>query len=200
MSTILAIDSASDRFAVGVDRDGERVIVVADAERTHTTGLLAAIERLIGGERPAAILVVTGPGSYAGLRVGIATAQGLALATGAPLHGVRTFEAIALAAGGGGTVTAIHPAGRGEWGMQRWEGGAPAGPIELTASLPEGERLAGEGAGALGGTEVGPGERVRALLEALAPAARRGELAAGAEPFYLREPAITISRRQRAAG
>ena len=200
MSTILAIDSASDRFAVGVDRDGQREIVVAEEERTHTTGLLAAIERLLGGEKPAAILVVTGPGSYAGLRVGIATAQGLALATGAPLYGVRTFEAIALAAGGGGAVTAIHPAGRGEWGVQRWAGREPAGEIALVATLPEADLLAGEGAGALGGVEVGPRERVAAMLERLAPAARRGELATGAEPFYLREPAITISRRQRAAG
>lgn len=200
MSTILAIDSASDRFAVGVDRDGQREIVVAEEERTHTTGLLAAIERLLGGEKPAAILVVTGPGSYAGLRVGIATAQGLALATGAPLYGVRTFEAIALAASGDGAVTAIHPAGRGEWGVQRWAGREPAGEIALVATLPEADLLAGEGAGALGGVEVGPRERVAAMLERLAPAARRGELATGAEPFYLREPAITISRRQRAAG
>lgn len=199
MSAILVIDTASDRFAVGVDRDGERSAVVAEEERTHTTGLLAAIEALLGGERPAGIIVVTGPGSYAGLRVGIATAQGLSLATGAPLYGVRTFEAVALAAGAA-AVTAIHPAGRGEFGLQRWAGGKPAGDIVLTAELPGDELLAGEGAGARGGIEIGPRERAAALLEQLAPAAREGRLESGAEPYYLREPAITISRRQRAAG
>lgn len=200
MSTVLVIDTASDRFAVGVDREGRREVMVADAERTHTTGLLAAIERLLGGERPGGIIVVTGPGSYAGLRVGISTAQGLSLATGAPLYGVRTFEAIALAVGDDGPVTTIHPAGRGEYGLQRWAAGQPAGDIALVAELPAGERLAGEGAGGFGGTEVGPRERVEALLARLAPRARAGELEAGAEPYYLREPAITISRRQRAAG
>ncbi|MCX7617325.1 tRNA (adenosine(37)-N6)-threonylcarbamoyltransferase complex dimerization subunit type 1 TsaB [Tepidiforma sp.] len=199
MSAILVIDTASDRFAVGVDRDGERAVTVAEEERTHTTGLLSAIEALLGGERPAGIIIVTGPGSYAGLRVGIATAQGLSLATGAPLFGVRTFEAVALAAGKE-AVTAIHPAGRGEFGLQRWAGGRPAGDIVLTGELPAGELLAGEGAGARGGIEIGPRERAAALLERLAPAAREGRLQAGAEPYYLREPAITISRRQRAAG
>jgi tRNA threonylcarbamoyl adenosine modification protein YeaZ len=199
VSTILAIDTASDRFAAGVDRDGEREVVTARGERTHTTALLAAVERLLGANRPVGILLVTGPGSYAGLRVGIATAQGLSLATGAPLFGVRTFEAIALAAGGDRAIVAIHPAGRGEYGMQRWAGRQPVDAIQLVGTLPVGELLAGEGAGALGGVEIGPEERCRALLELLAPAARRGELAAGAEPFYLREPAITISRRQRTA-
>ncbi len=200
MSTILAIDSVSDRFAVGVDRDGQRDVVVATEERSHTTGLLGTIERLLGGERPAGILVVTGPGSYAGLRVGLATAQGLSLATGAPLYGVSTFQAVALAARATGALIAIHPAGRGEFGIQAWAGMEPAGDIRLVAELPAGRPLAGEGAGSFGGVELGPGERCRAVLEHLAGPARRGELAAGAEPFYLREPAITISRRLRTAG
>ncbi len=201
MSAILAIDTASEWFAVGVDRGGEPEVAVAEAIRTHTTGLLTAIEALLRGERPAGIIVVTGPGSYAGLRVGIATAQGLSLATGAPLYGVRTFEAVVLAAGDRGeTVTAVHPAGRGEFGLQRWAGGKPAGDIVLSSELPAGELLAGEGAGAMGGIEIGPRERATAVLRRLAPAARQGRLETGAEPYYLREPAITISRRQRAAG
>uniref|UniRef100_UPI002ADDFDDB tRNA (adenosine(37)-N6)-threonylcarbamoyltransferase complex dimerization subunit type 1 TsaB n=1 Tax=Tepidiforma sp. TaxID=2682230 RepID=UPI002ADDFDDB len=110
MSTILVIDTASDWFAVGLDGEGRRELVVAEEGRTHTTGLLAAIEGLLGVERPGGVIVLSGPGSYAGLRVGIATAQGISLATGAPLFGVRTFEAIALAAGGEGEVLAIHPA------------------------------------------------------------------------------------------
>lgn len=200
MSTILVIDTVSDCFAVGLDGEGRRELVVAVEGRTHTTGLLAAIEGLLGVERPGGVMVVSGPGSYAGLRVGIATAQGISLATGAPLYGVRTFEAIALAVGGDGELLAIHPAGRGEYGVQRWLGGLPAGEIALVAELPRDVRLAGEGAGAFGGMEVGPRERVMALLERLVPRVRAGELVAGAEPFYLREPAITISRRQRATG
>lgn len=200
MSTILAIDSVSDRFAVGVDRDGVREVVVAAEERTHTTGLLGTIERLLGNERPIGILVVTGPGSYAGMRVGLATAQGLSLATGAPLYGVSTFRAVALASSVAGPLVAIHPAGRGEFGIQVWHGQEPVGEIRLVATLPSDRPLAGEGAGAAGGLEIGPEDRCRAVLEHLAGPARRGELAAGAEPFYLREPAITISRRLRSTG
>lgn len=200
MSVILCIDTASDRFAVGTEREGRVEVVTAAEERTHTTGLLAAIERLLGGEKPAAILVVSGPGSYAGLRVGISTAQGLALATGAPLFGLRTFEAVALAVGSDRDVRAIHPAGRGEFGVQEWKHGKPAGEIRLVAALEPGPQLAGEGAGALGGTEVGPEERCRALLASLAPRVRAGELEPGAEPFYLREPAVTLSRRLRVSG
>lgn len=200
MSVILCIDTASDRFAVGTERDGKVEVAAEEEERTHTTGLLATIERLLHGEKPAAILVVSGPGSYAGLRVGISTAQGLALATGAPLFGVRTFEAVALAVGGDREVTAIHPAGRGEFGVQPWRGGSPAGEIRLAAGVEPGPHLAGEGAGALGGTEVGPEDRCRALLEVVAPRVRAGEVEPGAEPFYLRDPAVTVSRRQRLAG
>ena len=55
------------------------------------------------------LAVGTGPGSFSGLRVGIATMQGLAMAAGKPLVGVSAFDALAMLAG-----TMEDGAGRGE--------------------------------------------------------------------------------------
>ena len=59
--------------------------------------------------------VSLGPGGFTSLRVGLATAQGLAMATGKPLVGCSTFEAlVAMAAGWHGIVCPVLEARRGE--------------------------------------------------------------------------------------
>jgi tRNA threonylcarbamoyladenosine biosynthesis protein TsaB len=86
-------------------------LVLADDDpgsaRPHASDLLARLERLLAraGAAPrrgrlalTAVFVGLGPGSYTGLRVGIATAQGLARASGATLHGLPSFEVLAFAA------------------------------------------------------------------------------------------------------
>lgn len=196
--TILAIDTASDRFAVAVDRDGRIDSLEADAGLDHSRLLLPAITQLLGEDRLEGIVVVTGPGAYAGVRVGIATAEGLALARAVPVHGIGTLEAVALAAGiTAGTV--IHPAGRGEFAAQDVVDGVPAGSPRIARAEDLREGVAGEGARAAGGREVTPRERCEAALRARAGAIRAGAPAAGIEAFYLREPSITISRRKAAA-
>jgi len=199
VNTILCIDTASDHFALAVIRDGVIETFEAEANQGHSRLLLTAISELLGDDDLDAILVVTGPGAYAGIRVGIATAEGLALARGVPLYGIGTLEAAGLAAGiKDGTV--VHPAGRGEFAMQRVEAGALVGspaiaaPAALAWATP-----AGEGASSLGGKEVSPRERAEAALRDREEKIRSGSLAAGAEAFYLREPNITVSRRQHAA-
>ncbi|NJD66530.1 MAG: tRNA (adenosine(37)-N6)-threonylcarbamoyltransferase complex dimerization subunit type 1 TsaB [Chloroflexi bacterium] len=203
MSTILCIDTASDRFALVLDRDGLVTALEAEAGRDHSKLLLPAIASLLGDEAKLdAILVVTGPGAYAGVRVGIATAEGLGLAHGAGVFGIGTLEAVALARrdeGETGPFAAIHPAGRGEFAIQRFEAGAPAGPVMITALADLTQDSRGEGAAQHGGIEVTPRQRAMAALRDRAPKIRSGELTAGAEAFYLREPNITVSRRQRAA-
>lgn len=201
MTTILCIDTASSRFALAVARDRE---IVASSEedgaQDHSRLLLASIDQLLGGDRQSLdeILVVRGPGSYAGLRVGIATARGLGLALGIPVTGIGTMEAVA-AASGPGRFTAIHPAGRGDYAAQEFDDGHGAGPLRTVRAedLPA-TGTAGEGAAAFGGREVAPEQRCHAAL--------RWRLRTGApgdgtpvDALYLREPNITPPRRKPAA-
>jgi len=197
VNTILCIDTASDRFALGVDRDGKISSIEAEAAHDHSKLLLPAIRDLLGGDPLSAIIVVNGPGAYAGIRVGIATAQGLAFAKGIPLFGIGTLEAAAVASGQDGLV--IHSAGRGDFAVQAFQRGRAQGRITTARAEAFGAiHVIGEGASQFLGTDVTPRERCEAALRSRAPSIRKGTLRPGVEAFYLREPNITVSRRQTA--
>ena len=117
---VLAIDTATTRAVVALGAADGTLI----ASRTWTAGyrhgeeLLAQVEALLregGIGRPAlgGIVVGTGPGAFTGLRVGIATAKGLAHALGLPIAGVATSAALLAAAGGPGRgrLALLQPAG-----------------------------------------------------------------------------------------
>lgn len=195
MSTILCIDTASETFALALDIDGTMTSYDAAAEQDHSRRLLPAIKELAGERKLQAILVVIGPGAYAGLRVGIATAQGLSLARGIPVYGIGTLEAVALACGNQGSFTAIQPAGRGTFAAQDFHGSSAHGPARVSEPWDLSGAIAGEGAGALGGVEIGARQRCEAALRDRGPKISQGSLQPGAEAFYLREPSITLSRR-----
>lgn len=113
----------------------------------HATALLGEVERAVaaagGWERIERIAVGVGPGSFTGLRVGIATARGLARSSGAELVGVGTLEALARGAGPRPQrpVLAVLDARRGEVfsllrgpGEATWEALVES-PEELAARL-----------------------------------------------------------------
>ncbi|MCH7952574.1 MAG: tRNA (adenosine(37)-N6)-threonylcarbamoyltransferase complex dimerization subunit type 1 TsaB [Chloroflexi bacterium] len=157
--TELSIDTASSLASVALSRGGE---VVAEStwrcQRNHSVELLPAIERLLANvsESPGdltAVFVSVGPGMYTGLRVGVATAQGLARASNIPLVGVGRLELDAYPhASFAGDVVAVHRAGRGDLGWATYRDGpwrelAPphlTKPDELADSLRQRTLLTGE--------------------------------------------------------
>ena len=198
MSTILAIDTASAEIALALAVDGQVVAssVIAGGH-DHSRLLLPAIDALLAARRAelSGIAIVRGPGNYAGLRVGIATAKGLAIACGVPVRGISTMEAVARAVERP-SVTVIHPAGRNEFAVQQFAGALPAGELHaLPAAELHGSSLAGQGAAALGGTEVSPEQRVRAALATLAGQFNAQGDVTPVDALYLREPNITVPRR-----
>ncbi|MGD0370941.1 MAG: tRNA (adenosine(37)-N6)-threonylcarbamoyltransferase complex dimerization subunit type 1 TsaB [Candidatus Dormibacteria bacterium] len=112
--SVLAIDTATRRRLVVV-RAGRRGELLA--ARTGGTAALPWLDRAmaeLGVSGLDAVVVVTGPGSYTGLRAGMAAGLGLAHALGIPLHGVSSLEVTARAAPDGESETvALVEAGRG---------------------------------------------------------------------------------------
>ncbi len=196
MTFLLAVDTASTTFAVALARDGVVVSCAQHEEpQEHSRALLASIDEVcsVGGGRPDRLAIVVGPGSYAGLRVGIATVQGLAIAGSIPVAAVGTLEAVA-AGSGFLSLTAIHPAGRGEYAAQDFSDGVAVSSVRLVSLTElEGAKVAGEEATAVGGLEVTPLERCHAAVRV---ATRRDPVEADRlDAIYVREPNITRPRR-----
>jgi len=120
---ILGIDTATPSTAVALaPGDGEPREVRADAGEggrpLHAQRVLVLADQLltaagIGWESLDAIAVGVGPGGYTGLRIGIATARGLALSLGAVLVGVGTLRALGEPVRGRAAATVLD-ARRGE--------------------------------------------------------------------------------------
>jgi tRNA threonylcarbamoyladenosine biosynthesis protein TsaB len=113
---ILAIDSATTRVVVAVGSPSGALIEATDwpAGYRHGETLLPAIAALLeklelAPTSATALVVGTGPGAFTGLRVGIATAKGMAHALGVPLVGISTGDA--LLAGLGEDAVLLLPAG-----------------------------------------------------------------------------------------
>jgi tRNA threonylcarbamoyladenosine biosynthesis protein TsaB len=217
---VVGFDTATVDTAACAWRDGEalhesQLGLSPQGRPLHATGLLDEVERAVaaagGWDQVDLVAVGLGPGSFTGLRVGIASARGLGVSLGLPVRGVCTLDVLARGigeAGAEGERLAVLDGYRGEvfaalysaTGERLWEPFVCA-PEELATRLGElGEppTVAGSGAvrfrheltrdGVRIADDADPVHRVAARhLCALAAASEDGE-AGPPVPIYLRPP------------
>lgn len=127
---ILSIETATRSGSICLMRGDDILAGISDEPTTsHSTHLLPAIQRMLktAGCTLADIelfAVATGPGSFTGLRIGLATVKSFAATLGRRCAGVPTLTAVAHAAGASENTVALLPAGRGELFAQRFAVGS----------------------------------------------------------------------------
>lgn len=226
---LLAIDTSTSIAGFALV-EGERLVaeLTWHTANRHSTDLFVRLTQLfetydVAPEQLDGIAVATGPGSFNGVRVALASAKALAFALDRPLYGVPTLDAIAWGASFvEGTVCAILEAGRGQlyaatydapcanpaaWAPR--DGYAILTPTEVVSRVTQSVVFCGEWRAetrAALAVELGSRARFAAMLEAgragwlarlaLARAATgRSDEPAALEPLYLRRPAITRSTK-----
>ncbi|MFP4475189.1 MAG: tRNA (adenosine(37)-N6)-threonylcarbamoyltransferase complex dimerization subunit type 1 TsaB [Desulfatibacillaceae bacterium] len=216
---ILAVDTAAETYSVALAEDGVLVVEMnGNRARTHARHVMRAVEALyaqagVGPKDLDGLAVTIGPGSFTGLRIGVATVQGLATALELDVAPVMTLDVLAAQAGGmGDTVWAAMDARRGQvyvaryyftsLGMEKPEPEKALDPHRWLQDVAPRDLLVGDGVAAyreLVGKCMGPAVRVApesANMPRAATVARLGqavfERGAGLapdrlEPVYLRQ-------------
>jgi tRNA threonylcarbamoyladenosine biosynthesis protein TsaB len=156
---LLGIDTCGETGSVALVRaatDGGRepqLEVLGSAElpgKTYSALLMLTVKDLLERapcrlEETTAVVVVNGPGSFTGVRVGVSAAKGLAEATGRPLVAVSRLAVLAAKAADGPVCVALD-AGRGELYVRFSASGSPPreallAPAELLDAIEPGTRL-----------------------------------------------------------
>jgi tRNA threonylcarbamoyladenosine biosynthesis protein TsaB len=229
---LLAIETATRVCSVALARGGELIAERANHDaRLHSERLLPLIDALLceTGAKLAdveAFAVSIGPGSFTGLRIGLATLKAFALTDARPVAAVSTLAALCASAGGvagAGPVAALLDARRGAYyaacvsraGLARADALADCvlTPAELAGKLPHGARVvvgegAAEGAERLAALrpdvarialpDGGASAATIARLGARLLAEGGGRDAAGLVPAYLRRAEAEARRTGRA--
>jgi tRNA threonylcarbamoyladenosine biosynthesis protein TsaB len=202
--TRLLIDTCLGACQVGLF-DGERLIAGASEamERGHQERLAPMAADLMASAGAAfgdldLVIVTIGPGSFTGLRVGLAFARGISLASGAPLAGIGTLAA--LTAGADGVAAGVIDARRGQIYVEAFEAGRALSEPDILPIAEAAQRLRGVSRGRL--TLIGPGAALLAEalpdavvdprpapeLAALGRLVETAEPTADVRPLYLRPP------------
>jgi tRNA threonylcarbamoyl adenosine modification protein YeaZ len=198
----LVIDSATENCSVALF-EGDRLLAGESRMlgRGHAEALVPMIAALPDRGRAASIVVDSGPGSFTGIRVGLAAARALGLAWNAPVAGYESLSlvaAMALAASPQAGVDVVMTGGHGEWFFRPFDAqGLPLAPL---ASLPPEAVIARLSAPLVAGSQAeacfqaARASRPDLLALALWPDARSALLLApgllfdGAAPAYGRAP------------
>jgi tRNA threonylcarbamoyladenosine biosynthesis protein TsaB len=212
---IVGFDTATEDTAVASTRGGEvlhesLIGLDADGSPRHSTALLGEVERAAeaagGWGAVDSIAVGVGPGSFTGLRIGVATARALGASLDLPVRGVCTLDAFGRALGerGPGPVLAVLDGRRGEvfaalyssaeerlWGPLV---DSPQGLVARLAELPQPPLAAGSGAVRFRNELVGSGVEIPEDADPVHRVAARhvcALAAAGSDasaPLYMRPP------------
>jgi tRNA threonylcarbamoyladenosine biosynthesis protein TsaB len=127
---VLALDTTTRRGSVALARDGAMIDALAgDPAVTHGQRLPGDLVRLLDRQHLRVgdidlFAVASGPGSFTGLRIGIATMQGLALANGKNIAGISALDALYHASRSAVDVCVWMDAARGEVFSARYRDGA----------------------------------------------------------------------------
>ncbi len=121
---ILAIDTSTAACTAALFDSAGACIARRDEHigRGHAERLVPMISELLGGRTARRIVVGVGPGSFTGIRVGIAAAQGLAIGWDAELSGMSSLALLARGATGSAPVAAAMRGGHGELFVQQFDG------------------------------------------------------------------------------
>jgi tRNA threonylcarbamoyladenosine biosynthesis protein TsaB len=230
-SLLLALDAASPWVSAALARGGE-VLAERAAEMERSAGQLLEMTRdLLAevGARPAdlgGVVALRGPGSFTGLRIGLATALGFHQSLGIPATALDTLEVLAAASPEppGGAVVAVVDALRGEWSAQAFTVAPfprPSSGMELVSGslLPELLARSGAGTGSIVGFGASrlvdlPGWPMGIRLHEPSPSLPLASVAAQlasrpdaewdparlTSPLYSRPAAISLPRSRQPAG
>ncbi|MDH4158252.1 MAG: tRNA (adenosine(37)-N6)-threonylcarbamoyltransferase complex dimerization subunit type 1 TsaB [candidate division Zixibacteria bacterium] len=146
--SILAIDTSSRVLRLGLSFGGDRLVKSSEeVEKSHGQFIIKKIGELVqsaGLQKNDldGIVAVTGPGSFTGLRIGLAAAKGIAVALNIPVVGVDLFEVAAYVLGeASGEVAVIVPQTRDQYFVAKVIGGA-GGALSISTAA-AGELVAG---------------------------------------------------------
>jgi tRNA threonylcarbamoyl adenosine modification protein YeaZ len=195
---ILALDTSTAACTAALLERNGTIVASRDEQigRGHAERVVPMIEEMLDGHVPTRILVGVGPGSFTGLRVGIAAAHGMAIGWRVPLAGMNSLALLAASAPPGeGKVAAAMAGGHGEIFVQTFDRKklTATGPIfnltpEAAARKVDAPLVVGSGAEALVAARRS-GEAL-ALLPTASRALSLPELLRSQEckPIYARAP------------